>query len=162
MSISIERSLRHMAWANQRVYEEVVKLPDAALDSYIVNPEWTANKILRHICGGATWYVFRLEIEDWVDIPKVKTMEEVKGLARLLADLDTKILSAVNQPDREIDTQVEGRNVRVWKSTILSQAVHHATEHRAQLIDALEFKGYSPINLDSIDFWSFEAYERGK
>ena len=63
-----------MAWANQKVYEAVMKLPDEALGSYIVNPEWTANKILRHICGGATWYVFRLEIEDWRDIPKINTM----------------------------------------------------------------------------------------
>lgn len=162
MSISLERSLRHMAWANQKVYEAVMKLPDEALGSYIVNPEWTANKILRHICGGATWYVFRLEIEDWRDIPKINTMAEVKGLAEMLADLDSKLVSAVNQSEREIDTVVEGKNVRVWASTVLSQAIHHADEHRAQLIDALEYKGYNPINLDDIDLWAFERFERAK
>ena len=162
MTIGLERALRHMAWANQKVYEAISKLPDEALNSYIVNPEWTANKILRHICGGATWYVFRLEVEDWRDIPKVNSMSDVRGLADMLADLDGKIISTVTQEDREITTEVEGKMVTVWASTILTQAVHHADEHRAQLIDALEYKGYSPINLDDIDLWAFEKFERGK
>jgi uncharacterized damage-inducible protein DinB len=162
MSIGLERSLRHMAWANQRVFAAVSELPDEALKSFIVNPEWTANKILRHICGGATWYVYRLEIEDWQDIPKVNTTTDIKGLAVMLAGLDAKLISAVHQEDREIDTEVEGEMKRVWASTILSQAVHHSDEHRAQLIDALEYKGYKPINLDDIDLWAFEGFERKK
>ena len=47
-----------------------------------------------------------------------------------------------------------------WVSTIVTQSIHHATEHRAQLIDALEFKGFKPINLDDIDLWSFDDFER--
>ena len=37
------------------------------------------------------------------------------------------------------------------RSTVLSQAVHHATEHRAQLVAALEANGYTDINLDDFD-----------
>jgi uncharacterized damage-inducible protein DinB len=43
---------------------------------------------------------------------------------------------------------------------LLVQAVHHATEHRAQLIDALESRGHQSINLDDIDLWAFEVFER--
>ena len=162
MTISLERALRHMAWANQRVYEAVAQLPDEALDSYIVNPKWTAGKICNHIAGGATWYVFRLEIEDWIDIPKVKTAADVKKVAGILKDLDSKLINVAGQPDRELSYTDEDGVTRVrWFSTILSQAIHHATEHRAQLIDALEYKGYAPINLDDIDLWSFEGIERG-
>ena len=51
----------------------------------------------------------------------------------------------------------DGEEITRERSTIISQAVHHATEHRAQLIDALEYKGYKIINLDDIDLWAFES-----
>ena len=161
MTISLERSLRHMAWANQKVYQAVSTLPDEALGSYIVNSEWTAGQICNHIAGGATWYVFRLEIEDWIDIPEVKSSADVKKVAALLHDLDSKLVSVAGQEDRELTYTDEGGKVIVrWFSTILSQAIHHATEHRAQLIDALEYKGYKSINLDDIDMWAFDEFER--
>jgi uncharacterized damage-inducible protein DinB len=46
--------------------------------------------------------------------------------------------------------------VKRWRSTILSQAIHHATEHRAQFAAALEAKGFTPLDLDEIDLWSYE------
>lgn len=161
MTISLERSLRHMAWANQKVYSAVSKLPDEALGSYIVNPQWTAGEICQHIAGGSTWFVFCLGIEDWIDIPKVSTGDDVKKVAELLHDLDSKLIKAAGEEDRQISHKGDDGVVRdVWFSSILSQAIHHATEHRAQLIDALEFKGFTPINLDHLDFWAFDAFER--
>ena len=50
----------------------------------------------------------------------------------------------------------EDKLVKRWRSTILSQAIHHATEHRAQIASALEAKGFTPVNLDDLDLWSFE------
>jgi uncharacterized damage-inducible protein DinB len=38
----------------------------------------------------------------------------------------------------------------------LSQSIHHATEHRAQLASALEAKGFKPLDLDELDLWSYE------
>ncbi|NDI24876.1 MAG: hypothetical protein EBY87_05040, partial [Actinobacteria bacterium] len=52
--ISVERLLKHMAWANQKVYSAAETLPDEAFGAYIVNPEWTVARILEHIVGGAT------------------------------------------------------------------------------------------------------------
>ena len=161
MTISLERGLRHMAWANQKVFEALESLPDEAFGSFIVNPEWTVGKIAQHIASGATWYVHRLEIEDWIDIPEVNNATELKVVKNLLAKLDAKIISAVHQDDHEISYTYEDGVTRVrWFSSIITQAIHHATEHRAQLIDALEYKGYSPINLDSIDLWSFDEFEK--
>ena len=49
MSISLERALRHMAWANQRVYEALETLPEDSFKSFVVNEEWTAYEISFHI-----------------------------------------------------------------------------------------------------------------
>jgi len=155
--ISVERLLKHMAWANQKVYSAAENLPDEAVGAYIVNPEWTVARILEHIVGGATWYVNRLEIEKWKEIPTPKSGADVKVLKTMLADFDAKILSAVALGEGKITGKYDGKDITRERSTIISQAVHHATEHRAQLIDALEFKGYKVINLDDIDLWAFES-----
>lgn len=55
MAISTSRLLRHMAWANQKVFSSVQTLPDGALESFIVNEEWTVKHILHHIVAGAEW-----------------------------------------------------------------------------------------------------------
>ena len=164
MSISINRSLRHMAWANQAVFHEVSKLPVAALDVYLSNPKWTVKEILHHICDGATWYLHRLEIEHWQEIPEVNSASDVVKLGELIAEFDQKLISASNQDDRELTYKFEDKDKTVvrWFSTILTQAVHHATEHRAQLVDALDFHSYRTINLDNLDLWGFDMFERGE
>jgi len=132
MKISIERALRHMAWSNQKVYEAVEKLPEDSLKSFVVNEEWTAYEILFHICSSAGFYVYRLGIgerpADIQEPAKISTLRE------LLSIHDKNLISAASQEDREIDFDREGKVIRRWASTILTQAVHHATEHRAQLI----------------------------
>ena len=162
MTISIERGLSHMAWANQEVFNAVAKLPDDALQAYISNPEWTVGKILSHICSGATWYVHRLEIDNWIDIPEVHSTNDVLQLAALISQLDQKLIQAASQEDRELTYIYEdsGKVVQRWFSTILTQAIHHATEHRAQLVAALDFKGYKSTNLDDLDLWAYDMFEK--
>lgn len=158
--ISLDRGLRHMAWANQKVFSALQTLPDEALGSYIVNPEWTAGEITRHICNGASWYYFRLGLGDNNRFEPLDKVSTIKEYASRLAGIDNALITIAQQDDEEINTTLEGRPVRRWKSTIITQAIHHATEHRAQLIDALEYKGYSIINLDDIDLWNFDDSER--
>ena len=146
-----------MAWANQQVYAAAATLPDEAFGSYIVNPEWSAGEILQHIVGGGDWYQYRLTNKPWSDIPGVTTGKDVLVLAEMLAKFDAVIIEEARKEDAPITQEIEGKTVTKLRSTIISQAIHHATEHRAQLIDALEFKGYKVINLDDIDLWNFES-----
>jgi len=155
----MDRSLRHMAWANQRLYAACSTLPDEALDAYIVNPEWTARQILQHIVSGADWYVYCLGIANWNDIPHPKVITDISKLAQTLAICDAQILSAAAEDD-ELLTFEEGEKKMVLRSTLLAEAVLHATEHRAQLMDAIEARGFHAISLDDIDLWSFESFER--
>jgi uncharacterized damage-inducible protein DinB len=158
MTISLDRALRHMAWANQKVYEAVETLPEGSLQSYVVNKEWTAYEILFHICDSSGFYVWRLGIGD--KPAKIDEPAKVSTLKKLLLAHDQNLLMAAAQDDREIEFKREDKVIHRWASTILTQAVHHATEHRAQLIDTLEYKGLKPINLDDIDLWAFDEFEK--
>lgn len=160
MTISIERALRHMAWANQKVFSAVDALPADALKSYIVNEEWNAGEILHHICDSAGFYAYRLRVGP----KKVELTQshEVSALRAAIAIHDANLISAAGLEDQELEWVRDGKTLKRWSSTILSQAVHHATEHRAQLMDALEFRGFVPISLDDLDLWSFDQFERDR
>jgi uncharacterized damage-inducible protein DinB len=160
MSGTTTRLLRHMAWANQRVYDAVEELPDLALGVYIVNVEWTAGRILQHIVSGADQYVFCLTGAPWGDIKLPESMADLNLLQKQLAEFDAKISSQSELPDEYLTISEDGGIWHAQRSTILAQTIYHAAEHRTQLIDALESKGFSPISLDDLDLWKFESFEK--
>ncbi len=151
-----------MSWANQRVYAAVQTLPESALDWFIINPEWTAKRILRHILGGSDWYCSLLADSDMSDLPRPVSMADVREIAVLLQKRDAVLLECSDLEDAPLRIDSEILRGVFLRSTILSQAVHHATEHRAQLIDALDYKGYKSIILDTCDVWSFESFEKSE
>jgi len=161
MAIDSSRQLRHMSWANQRVFEIVQTLPVEALESYLTNPEFTVAKILHHIVDGAEWYGYCITGQHH-GFKQVypKEMGDVAVLAAQLLIFDATLLEQSARDD-EMLSIVEGEvTTRNLLSTLIAQSVHHATEHRAQLVDALELRGYPAINLDDLDLWAFEAFER--
>jgi len=160
MSTTTNRLLRHMAWANQRVYDAVQQLPDKALGAFIANEEWTAGRILHHIVASSDWYVYCLTGEPWRDIKMPQTMSDLDVLKKQLAEFDAKISSQSELPDEYL-TIIEGdKSFQNVRSTIMAEAIYHAAEHRTQLVDALEARGLLPIALDDLDLWKFERYEK--
>ena len=149
-----------MSWANQRIYAACANLPHEALDSFIVNPEWTAGRLLQHIVSGADWFVYCLGIADWNEIPVPQSGADVSELAQILAKCDEQIHSAYLLEDELLTFREGSQETQVLRSTLLTAATLHASEHRAQLMDAIESRGFSAISLDSIDLWSFEYEER--
>lgn len=154
--ISLERMLRHMAWSNQYVLHFLQELPDEALAAYVVNPEWHVERIITHTVGAASWYCYRLTGEEFEDLPIPTTTAELAVWAELAKRVDEVLLREAEETDRLMKHVNEEGEVLRWRSTILSQAVHHATEHRAQLACALEARGFPAPDLDEIDLWAFE------
>ncbi len=161
--------LTHMAWANQEILGKLADMPDEALDSYLVNPEWTVREIARHIASSATWYGWRLldksnftdsENAAWqkkLELTEVQpaTAQDVFISMGYLKDADAELLAASRSPEGDVKREWNGEIIVRKRSTIISQAIHHATEHRAQLVAALEFRGFTGINLDDYDLWNY-------
>ena len=171
MSETTKRLLRHMSWANQRIYDAVKDLPDLALGAYIIKPEWTAGRIVQHIVGGADFFVFCLteapmrerKLPESTPMRERKLPESMTDLNLLqvqLAEFDSKILSQSEFPDEYITIKQDEGSWGALRSTILAAAISHAAQHRTQLIDALESKGFAPISLDDLDLWRFESFEK--
>jgi uncharacterized damage-inducible protein DinB len=163
MTIALDRLLLHMAWANQKTIAHLQTLPEEALQAFATNPEWHAAEIIHHIVDSGDHYAYRISGVAALTNPGDPCIDDVKqisDLARIMeqaAIVDRALLACVKLDDIQIEFEnYEGKQVKRWRSTILSQAIHHATEHRAQLASALEAKGFTPVNLDDLDLWSYE------
>lgn len=156
MTISMEQILKHMAWANQGVYSQIATLPDEALNAYATKPEWNVGEILRHIASSSDWYGYRLTGRQYEDFDAPTTMAELREITAKLLRFDADLLGYSKDPDADVQVVRDGVTTMWKRSTIISQAVHHATEHRAQAVSALEAKGFILVNLDDYDVWAYE------
>ena len=155
--------LAHMAWANQKTITHLQTLEEDSLKAFATNPEWFVAEIVHHIVDSADHYAFRISGIPALTKPGDPCIDDVKEIADLsrlkeqVAVVDAALLECVKLDDVQIEFKnYEGKQVKRWRSTILSQAIHHATEHRAQIASALEAKGFTPIDLDELDLWAFE------
>jgi len=70
-----------------------------------------------------------------------------------------EILRVESHKSDQINTYVrDGKNIERSRSTIISQSIHHATEHRAQISDTLKVHGIRILDLDEIDLWAFSDF----
>ncbi len=158
--VTLERPLRHLAWADGRLFAELADLPPAALDARYSSDAWTVGALARHIVGGAEWYRYCLTGAKWTDLSDPRGREDLLALGAYLADLDASLLAQVSLPDQDVEFVDEDGPRTALRSTILTQACLHSTEHRAQIACALEVSGFGPIVLDDYDLWAFESVER--
>jgi uncharacterized damage-inducible protein DinB len=163
MTIALDRLLLHMEWANQKTITHLQSLPEESLKAFATNPEWHAAEIIYHIIDSADHYAYRISGIPALTQPGEPCIDEVKVIADLArlkeqaAIVDKALLDCVKLDDIQLEfVNNEEKSVKRWRSTILSQAIHHATEHRAQLASALEAKGFKPVDLDELDLWSYE------
>jgi len=163
MTISMDRMLMHMAWANQKTFSHLETLPQESLKAFATNPEWFVAEIVHHIVDSADNCAFRISGIPILTKPgnsPIDDVEQISDLARIkeqAAKVDKALLECVKLDDIQIEFEnYSGKLVKRWRSTILSQAIHHATEHRAHIASALEAKGFTPVNLDNLSLWDYE------
>jgi uncharacterized damage-inducible protein DinB len=156
MTLNLERALKHMSWANQAVYKLIIALPDDALKAYATDPDWTVGEILRHIASSSGGYGARLKGIDAEVLVRPKTMQGLQAIAKQLLSNDAELLVLADISDEKMAVIREGETTHWMRSTIVTQAIHHATEHRAQAVSALEAKGFKAVNLDDYDVWAYE------
>ena len=161
MTIGLIRLLKHMAWANQETIRHIQGLPEDSLKAFATNSHWFVAEILHHIVDAADSYAYRIS-GDRPDVPgesiqEIERISDLEMLARQAAAIDAALLECAKLDDIQLEYEnYEGKMVKRWRSTILSQSIHHATEHRAQIASALEARGFAPVNLDDLDLWSYE------
>ena len=152
---TLDRLLRHMAWANAQLIARLVEQPVVALALTAPHNEWPAGRNLAHLLNAAQAFASLMEgVARPADVATPASATELADLGTRLAVTDASLIAQAIEPDALIShpDPTRGRGLR---STILAQAIHHATEHRAQIAAALATNGNDAIDLDAIDLWEF-------
>jgi uncharacterized damage-inducible protein DinB len=156
---TLERLLRHMAWANAQLVARLLEQPVDALGLTAPRNEWSAGRILAHLLNAAQGYATRME-----GVPRPPNLEppastqDLADLGSRLADFDARLRRQATEPDVLVSHPDPARGEDL-RSTILAQAIHHAAEHRAQIAGALATNGNDAIDLDAIDLWEYADAE---
>jgi len=156
---TLDRLLRHMAWANGALITRLTELPVETLSLASPRNEWTVAMILDHLVSAAGRYAARLEAGSRPDRPA--SPATTAGLAELAADCaayDARIRRQAAMPDGPAAFAGQASEIPA-RSTVVAQAIHHATEHRAQIAGALATNGVDAIDLDALDLWAFADAE---
>jgi len=156
---TLDRLLRHMAWANAQLVARLLEHPIDALALTAPRNEWSAGRILAHLLNAAQGYASRMAgVARPPNVEPPATAHELADLGERLAATDASLRAQGTEPDVLVShpDPARGQDLR---STILAQAIHHATEHRAQIAGALATNGNDAIDLDAIDLWEYADAE---
>ena len=156
---TLDRLLRHMAWANAQLVARLSEGPIDALTLTAPRNEWSAGRILAHLLNAAQGYASRMAgVPRPPNVEPPASPEELADLGSRLAATDASLRGQATEPDVLVSHPDPARGEDL-RSTILGQAIHHATEHRAQIAAALATNGNDEIDLDAIDLWEFAEAE---
>ena len=158
VNATLDRQLTHMAWANTEMFSVLATLPEAAYAYTSPGSEWSVGAIAHHLATAAENYAQRLHGEPRAEKRELPTnAADLRALAAALVVADAKLRAGAQLPGDEILTWISygGEEISVPRWVLVNQAVHHATEHRAQIAGALAANGNSSFDLDAIDVWSF-------
>lgn len=156
----LDRLFRHMAWANQFLFEQLTSVPEEALALTAENDEWSVAAITMHFVRSAGFYVARVSGGAMhTDFKTPSTQEDLLDLARRCGEFDAQLRELAAMPEGMTTFVREGKTIHRARSTILGQSIHHATEHRAQIADVLSLHGVRAIDLDAMDVWAYSDAE---
>ena len=154
--ISLELLAKHMAWANQEIYKEIKKLDPEVLNYYVVDREWTVRTIMVHIVTASYLYSQRLQEKPFSKIEfNTEDTNLIDNLLSALESIDRDLIEQVYKDDKEVtfETSKGERSEKI--SVILSMMIFHATEHRAQIVAALDKNDERSINLDEYSIFGY-------
>lgn len=150
-----EKLLLHMGWANQFVLAKLEELSEDDWQLKLTSDDWSIQELANHIVLAAGGYAYRVSGE-WVYSNLEQEMViPLADLQKYCGQADEILRVQAHKAD-SVDTYMrDGQKSFRSRSTIISQSIHHATEHRAQISDTLKVHGIRILDLDEIDVWAY-------
>jgi uncharacterized damage-inducible protein DinB len=151
---TIETLFRHNLWANVRLFEACANLSDEQLAAKITGTYGSIRDTLQHIVTSERSYLHRITTGQ--PYPRVEgappmTMSEMQASIR--ASGEGLISAAPNvKAGDSVEVNWQGTPRMVPLTIFLTQAINHATEHRAQIMATLTHIGIEPPSLDG---WTY-------
>ena len=151
---TIETLFRHNLWANSALFEFCARLTDEQLDTAIDGTFGSIRNTLQHIANSEYAYWYRVTTGQPYRRPEgagARSLAELLESIRASGEGLIGVAPTVHAQDSVV-VDWDGTPRSVPHAIFLTQAINHATEHRAQIMTTLTQLGIEPPGLDS---WSF-------
>lgn len=148
----------HNRWSNLRLIDWCAGVDDALLDSSAPGTFGDARTTLVHLVSAEERYVELLTGEIIPEDQRLKLEDPFPGLDLLRERIDASgrrlVELAASTPDDHIieGTFLDGRPYRLSATTLLIQAINHATEHRAHIMTVISQHG---VEAPESDGWLY-------
>jgi uncharacterized damage-inducible protein DinB len=153
---SLTTLFSHNLWANLRLLECCAALSSEQLDATISGTYGSIQDTLEHIVTAERFYYSRISTgqryrrpENAPPLTFAEMTESIHASGAGFIEWAPKIL-----PNDTVPIDWDGTMRDVPKTILLTQAINHATEHRAQVMAILTQLGIEPPELDG---WTFFA-----
>jgi len=163
MSHGLHDLARHNAWATARVLAYCKDLDEPTLNTTVPGTYGTIISILRHLIDSEASYVYRLTgawpQHPWRDDAHIVGLDVLTKRATILADTLEQFLA--NDWDNERLGEARRDNGDVFAvpaGIFITQIIHHANEHRAQICSIL---GASGLDAPDVSAWDY-AWTTGR
>lgn len=144
----------HHLWANLRLLEACADLSDEHLDATVSGGYGSIGDTFQHIALAERSYFSRISTgqryfhpEDAKAMKIPEVVESLRKTGEGLIDWVGKVAA-----DDSVLIDWDGTARQVPKTILLTQAINHATEHRAQIMVILTQLGIQPPDLDG---WTY-------
>lgn len=144
----------HNRWANLRLLEACEKLSDEQLDAAVVGGYGSIRETFQHIARSEFSYCYRIRTGASSQSSGVKPPTTLHEIAESLAESGQGLVDLALGVDADELVEVDwlGTPRNVPKTILLTQAINHATEHRAQILTILT---QLVVEAPSLDAWTF-------
>jgi uncharacterized damage-inducible protein DinB len=153
---------RHHRWSNLVLIDFLSRLPDDQLALTVPGTYGNSLDTMRHIVSADADYV-RI-IPGTRDVPQVSDQGPFGGWEDLRTISETADDALVDFVDGLVDDEFfvdidDRREFELSRSILLTQVIHHATEHRSQIRTTLSTHGITPLE---IAVWDWRISEEGQ
>ena len=158
----LETLYRHNLWANLSLMEVCKSLSEEQLERSAVGGCGTIIDTLRHIADSEESYIYRIKTGDPLVRPsnaQPKSLAQMEDSFRNSGAGLIDWAAKVGATDRVELTWITAEKVHVPKAIILTQAINHATEHRAQIMMILTQLGIEPPDLSSWHYFETQGFD---
>lgn len=146
---------RHHLWANTGLFHACAKLTNQQLDATAVGTFGTIRDTLQHIVDAERSYIARITTGQPFRRPADAPPLSIADMLESLRTSGTQLIEWAPLVQADDLVQVkwqDGSMADIPKTILLTQAINHATEHRAQIMAIMTQLGVEPPDLDA---WSF-------
>jgi uncharacterized damage-inducible protein DinB len=156
MSTTLAALYEHNLWANQLMLEACAKLSNEQLDATTAGTYGTIRNTLIHLVGAEERYVTMLTSRP--PIPVLREHEPFPGFEELISASKASGQSLIDIANSAVAGDIlrgkrrNGASYEIVNTVVLTQAINHATEHRAHINSVLTHLGLGPLDLDG---WAY-------